>query len=287
MKVHAFKIAKTHGNDTVESVLKKILESEISDRNKEISSSAKSVVRVEDIVNKDNIWYLDFIKIRNDHGPSKASKAKPVKGFELEEDEGFGEETAVMYDPGIDCIIMQYNANGVRSSYVSKYLNAFSSGGKSFYELSPKYDLDTERRFLSQKQTKKLSFKLDVSKMSDGDRAAGASLSKVLSYANENDAATIKVEISAGRSKKGALKDSVSNGINQLKALISDNGSPVTQLQVSGKENEDSNIEVLDLIAQRLFLDFPIEPDKVDKRYPREKRWQCLLSAREKWRNIL
>jgi hypothetical protein len=230
---------------------------------------------------------MDFVRIRTSHGPGKVGRDSEVEGFEFEEEEGFGEETAALYDPATGYMLIQYNHFGVRAGAIADYFSAYDGTENNLYTFKPKYDEDVERRLLNHGITRKISFCLDVTRMSEQDRQRGRPLSEAIDYGRQNGADKIKVEISVQGERNRSLAQGALDGLTALRSILGQNPDAVTKLEVSGKENQDSVTEVLDLIAHRLSVEFNDLVLGADLRYPRDERWRALTRAKNGWRQVL
>lgn len=285
MKVHAYKVEFTDGSQPLEEVLQQI-ENEQSLRGR-IRLINQVELRAESITQQDGLWLMDFVRIRTSHGPGKVGRDSEVEGFEFEEEEGFGEETAALYDPTTGYILIQYNHFGVRAGAIADYFSAYDGSENNLYTFKPKYDEDVERRLLNHGITRKISFCLDVTRMSEQDRQRGRPLSEAIDYGRQNGADKIKVEISVQGARNRSLAQGALDGLTALRSILGQNPDAVTKLEVSGKENQDSVTEVLDLIAHRLSVEFNDLALGADLRYPRDERWRALTRAKNGWRQVL
>lgn len=285
MKIHAYKVEATNGSVALESVLRQI-ETEQSLRNR-IRLVNHVELRVESIAEKDGLWLIDFVRIRTSHGPGKVGRDSEVEGFEFDDEEGFGEETAVLFDPKTGYILIQYNHHGVRAGSIADYLSAFQVTDSNLYTFKPKYDEDVERRLLNQGITRKITFALDVTRMSEQDRQRGVTLSDAIDYGRNTGADKIKVEISVQGDRSKSLTQKALDGLAALRKIYGQNPDAVTKLEVSGKESHDSITEVLDLITHRLSIEFNDLILGSDLRFPREERWNALIRARNGWNQVL
>lgn len=285
MKVHAYKVEFTDGSQPLEEVLQQI-ENEQSLRER-IRLINQVELRAESITQQDGLWLMDFVRIRTSHGPGKVGRDSEVEGFEFQEEEGFGEETAALYDPTTGYMLIQYNHFGVRAGAIADYFSAYDGTENNLYTFKPKYDEDVERRLLNHGITRKISFCLDVTRMSEQDRQRGRPLSEAIDYGRQNGADKIKVEISVQGERNRSLAQGALDGLTALRSILGQNPDAVTKLEVSGKENQDSVTEVLDLIAHRLSVEFNDLVLGADLRYPRDERWRALTRAKNGWRQVL
>lgn len=285
MKVHAYKVDASERSAPLQTVLAQIsTQPNLRERIKIISQVE---LRAEAVEQRDNVWLLDFVRIRTDHGPGRVSRDAEVAGFDFEEEEGFGEETAALYDPQTGYMLVQYNHFGVRYGTIADYLSEYDGAAANLYTFKPKYDEDVERRLLNQGITKKIAFSIDVSRMSAQDRARGAPLAEAISYGRNMGADKVKIEISVTGDRQRGLADDARNTVNALLGILGQNPDAVTKLEVAGKEDRDSITEVLDLIGHRLSTEFSDLHVGVDLRYPREERWRALLRAKNGWNQVL
>ncbi len=285
MKVHAYKVEAADGSRTLEEVLLQI-ESEQSLRER-IRLINQVELRAESVSQQNGLWLMDFVRIRTSNGPGKVGRDSEVEGFEFDEEEGFGEETSALYDPASGYILVEYNHFGVRAGAIADYLSAYDGTEISLYTFKPKYDEDVERRLLNHGITRKISFCLDITRMSEQDRQRGRALSEAIDYGRQNGADKIKVEISVQGERQRSLAQNALDGLSALRSILGQNPDAITKLEVSGKENQDSVTEVLDLIAHRLSIEFNDLVLGADLRYPRDERWKALVRAKSGWRQVL
>ncbi|MBV1932752.1 MAG: hypothetical protein KUG71_13675, partial [Porticoccaceae bacterium] len=230
---------------------------------------------------------MDFGKFRDQHGPGKAARHTPIEGFQFDDGEVFCEETACMYIPENNNLIIQYNHHGARAGIIQEYFNIYDHDNSYTFELRPKYDESVDRKFRNRAATKKISFEIDPRFLTDGDRIAGTALTQALDIGRQSQGEKVELVISAGRSRTRFLSDFADRTANALKSKAEENPDGITKLKVGVLENLDSRVEVLDLIAQRLVHEFSDIPVGQDLRFPRNERYRALERAYNGWRNIL
>lgn len=123
--------------------------------------------------------------------------------------------------------------------------------------------------------------------MSAQDRQRGRPLSEAIEYGRQNGADKVKVEISVQGERNRSLTQNALESLAALKAIVGQNAEAVTKLEVSGKENQESVTEVLDLLAHRLSIEFNDLILGHDLRYARDERWRALVRAKNGWSQIL
>lgn len=292
MTVHLFQLWTAKDTPRLELLLKTIERDDLEARLKVVGQQE---VRLESLLsphsddNDTPYWLLDFAKIRFDHGPGKASRVAPIEGFDLEEDEGFGEETAALFDARHRVMLIQYNHYGVRSSTMQNYFNLYDDEAPRGYELNIRLDDATEARFAKKQILTKIRFKIAPPKMSAEQRLAGVRLTRALELNDELRGANIEVAISAGRAHNAMLNHQrVHQFVSALRKLVGaddDRDGPIVQkLEIEGKDDALAQAESINLLTSKLEQKIAGLELGEDLRYTQRSRWDALLRARAGWR---
>ena len=284
MKVHAFGVRKINKSGNLESLLQQIKSDPLSKRIRTINFND---IRIENIKSDNGLWYFDFGKFRDQHGPGKASRTKPTTGFDFEDGEVFCEETACLYIPKTSHLLVQYNHHGTRIGVIQSYLNSYDPNNVYAFEMMPKYDETVERKFRDRAATKKIIFEIDPRFLNQQDKVAGTALTQALELGKKSQGEKVELIISAGKAKKRFLSDFIDKTANVLKKKAGENPDGITKLKVGILENLDSRMEVLDLIAHRLVHEFSDMKLGKDLRFPRSERYKALTRAYNGWKNVL
>lgn len=286
MKVHLFKVESTEGSVPLEEVLTSVEQTSLRQR---LRLVGQREVRVEDISHNNGIWLLDFIMIRTDHGPGKVGRDTPVEGFVFDENEGFGEETAILYDSNTGYLVAQYNHFGVRPGSIQDYLSGFNIGlnQNNIYTFIPKLDQEIERKLEAQGLKQKLAFSIDMTRMNAVDRVRGTALSQAINFGRGSGADKIKIEIAITGDRSRGLFRSATETIVEIQQIINDAPDAVTKLEVTGRENENTSAEILNLLGHKITLTFSDIAVGPDLRYPRQARMNALRRAHNGWRRLL
>lgn len=283
MKIHAFKVEPLGNSQSLEDVLKEIRGDKIDARVRLVNSSE---VRIDSIDERDGVWLMDFAKFRQTQGPGKGSRKSKVVGFDFKKGETFAEETAALFDPGTGYILIQYNHSGVRAGAISQYFSEYCQVATNDYSFKPRFDPDTERRLLKKAIKRNFSFRIDVTEMSEQDLKRGVALKDAINLGKGCSAGLVNVILAAGGPKDHGLGGAFTDMLQAVRELAANNPPAVKSVKISGKENEDAAVEVLDLLVQRLCVDLDIKPG-MDLRLPLEERWKGLFRARAGWKGVL
>jgi hypothetical protein len=301
MKVHLYKVFPLQKTPDLTVPLKAALSVPLNQRLRQISQHE---IRLEEVYaphtkhNGSPFWLMDFTKFRFEHGPGKASRKQPIEGFDLQNDEGFGEETAVLFDPKSGYLVAQYNHYGARLGSIAAYLSDFRTGQGDAYEFYPKLDESAEAKYAQKTIFKKLNFKIAPLHISTALRQGDVSLGRALEVSAPFDAQHCEITISSGQSPNSFLTfNTVNRIVDSLKRLVQEDekiasNSPnapraVETFKVYGKNSVDDATEEIDMLLPKISVDIDGIVLGSDLRYTRESRMKALLRAHNGWRNLL
>lgn len=139
--VNLFDVSRTDGTQPLSATLDEFAALALDQR-------LRTDVRLEhvdkhlpDAVLPFEVYLLNFAKAR-EIGPGKMAADHPVSDVGLSPDELFGEETAALYIPAKNWILVLNNHYGIGPSRMATYFNALDPGSDRhfFYTISPKID---------------------------------------------------------------------------------------------------------------------------------------------------
>lgn len=296
MAVHLFEVRELNQTIPLADLLEMIKADDMAGR---LRTVGQQEVRLEAISpprsngNDTPYWLLDFTKIRFEHGPGKASREEPIEGFELDSDQGFGEETAALYDPNRQVMLIQYNHHGVRSGIIKNYFSLYGhdQNRAGSYEFNIRMDENADARFAQKQVITKMHFKIAPPRITGAFRANNVSLGHSLDVSDHLGAETIEIIVSAGRSMNAALSFARATAlIRQLMRMrpAGDGEDPaVSKLEVVGRDSEADAIDVVDLLRPKLEQRIGDLVLGDDRRYTQQSRWDGLLRARNGWGNVI
>jgi hypothetical protein len=242
--------------------------------------------------NESPYWLLDFTKLRFDHGPGRVGRTTEIAGFDLEDDEGFGEETAALYDADAGFMLVQYNHHGVRAASIEKYFNAIGHNPDAFsaYKLLVKMDQTSEIKLARKQFISKIHYKISTSNLTEAHRNAGLSLRQSLALSEEQRGGSIEITISAPP-RENLFMASARQTIEALREMVAadqaEDTRVVTQFEVEGRDDVLDRAEAVNMISPKLVLTIDGLTLGGDRRYTRRSRWDALLRARRGWHDII
>lgn len=168
--------------------------------------------------------------------------------MQLDEDEYIGEEVSVLYDQGYNIIMLQRNRNSLSPSGIEKYFSGVLGNG-DLIELVP-IPVPDELKNVKQEQIfRKLNISFAPTNIDDElINNTNKSIMQIIKESRNLGALRVSITLSLGNSKKeNTLKQ---DEIIELGNL--ENYDGFNKIQISRRENEDTEIETVDLISGKL-----------------------------------
>ena len=249
---------------------------------------AEDNIRLEYHEQHGHLWYCDFIRLRMNHGPSRAGVGTAVQGFDLGEDEGFGEETAFLWDSRTNWCVVQYNHYGVRPQTIADYLGDWDHENPVALELQPKIDNTIQAKVQTKTHISKVTVVVAPKLMGDEDFDIGGGLGTATkALKRESDADRIEITISAKRTRSIDLNGPIlRRWALRLADKISGREAAVSTARITARAEDDRSAEVLDLLRATVTDEADLTAG-ADRRYPREARWGALAAAHLRWADLM
>ena len=230
---------------------------------------------------------LDFVKKR-EVGPGRMANASPIQGVQMGRDENFGEETAALYVPKKQWLLVLHNQSGVGPTRITSYCNAIDPGNSERhfnYKATAKLDAEAMKKLKSMNGIRSISVTATMDALTEAEREAGTSLAAASRPAKP---ARINFELHANPSHKRGKFLAFPVAMNLINGLRR-RGEDVTRLQVTGESDEiggkDMMIDLLHHKIKRKFSES--ELSVVDHRYTRQSRLELLDRAFRGWHKSL
>lgn len=294
MNVNLYKLQSVPGTPLLTDILTYINLLPLTDRLKRVGNFD---IRLEHIApprsadNTSDFWLLDFIKLRFEQGPGKVGRSTPIEGFNLADDQGFGEEAAAIFDPATQYIAVQYNHHGVRATSMQDYFNQFLSGGANViaYSFAIKLDERSDVRLAQKNFITKVKFKIAPSKIIAGHRNADIGLSTILDFNSQQNGGNIELTIKAAKGEN-LRNGPVMSLIRALKLIRTDDVeediTALTQFEVVGRNDILGRADSINMLAPKLQVVIDQLSLGGDRRYTILSRWIGLQRAMRGWHEI-
>lgn len=295
MTVHLFKVEAHQNAMALDVALPLIAAEDLEARVKDVSGNR---VRIEQITppksigNESPYWLLNFTKFRFENCPGKVGLNTPIEGFDIGKDEGFGEETAAIYDPKSKFMIIQYHHSGVRASAIESYLSNYfhDSDQVTGYELKVKLDPTAEAKLAKKKFITKVKLKIAPAQITKEFHDQNLSLGQVLDIGSNTKSKDVELILAADRGEN--LSDKfimpLITFLKNLRQFDLDNDSAaMTKFEVCGRNEKEDRADAINMLAPKLKLVIDGLTVGGDKRYTIRSRWDGLLRAATGWKDYL
>lgn len=287
MTIYPFTVSVDNPSVPLREVLLDLTETPSEYQNRRIMETDH--IRIDEIqrktigVNKIEVFLMDFIRIRMAHGPGRGGLHTPIRGFDLDEDEGFCEETGAMYIPSFNVFIVQYNHAGIKGNRMIDYLSDYYHSRGTNYRLEPILRQNIRARLRSKEICTKIELKLRPDLITDEERKENLSVQGAIAAAEASGAAYVAITLGSDRNR--ALDSNMfKKSIDWVWAKLANQPEAIKSARISVKDSEHDPAEVLDLIKCRPYIKIEIAHGS-DKRFPRKDRWDALIHSFDEWRS--
>ena len=278
VRFEPFKITKDDKSQDLDEVLKAVQKK--SDLDKRIVQVGGADIRLDEVKwdKSKKFWLLDFTSFRDGPGPGKASKVKPVKGHQYNQDENPTEETAALFYPKTSHLIVQYNHHGVKIGRILAYLSLFVKSKANAYDYEVLLDKNEVAKFKNREGTRKYVVKVAPEAVTVKDWDAGAPIGRTIHAGRAAGAQAVTISMSMGNNK-GFLSKKAETELEKLEQMIEKgNAKGVEQARINLIQQNSNEVELVDLIEAKrsLIRKLPVDDDR---RISRTERWNTLEAA--------
>lgn len=248
IKIDFFKISN-EGDNTVDAVLREISRLNYEQRLRNIY---KIPTRIQDIINKDDLWLASIIRIRmeNEYIPMKAKLNGEVEEIDLEEDEGIGETVSFLYDPQYQVLLVQRNRYGIGAAGIKRYLERM---GKFAFHMEPIIELNALEKLKKKNVIRRFEFKLIRTPEMIRKDIEGKSGFQAINLLDEFGSYYVDVRLGFDNSKqnRGRVlnKESILRMANRI---LGKDEEFVEKFRVYGNEGDEETPDFVDLIQDRI-----------------------------------
>lgn len=280
MKIHFYQIEITDSRDAVSDVLDRIRGLSLENRERDINDKT---VFLERNNKQGGLYEMDFTQRRIQNGPGYSRRGEETVDFDLEDDAGFGEQTAAIWSPR-GYLVVQYNHYGVRPSTIGVYLEQFLDKGDSanrpILTLKPVISDRVYAKFIGSQRQTKLSCAINAGSITPEMAEANVAFGAAQRLRDKTSAGKVEISVSLGEDKRGGPLQGIKN---MVESLI--HNESVSSLKIAIKEDLDATVEVLDLLEHREVVLVPDISLKMTDglRYDYPSRIMALRGEFERW----
>ncbi len=235
--------------------------------------------RLEHCDEREGCHLLNFVTFEF-AGPGRSAPKTPAAPIDLDRDESFAHETAMLYDPEANLAFVESTQGGMGPGAIVSYFERFANRG-TYYRLIPRLDDDAAARARRHQTIRSLIMRVNIGQVTEADRASGIGVIKSLGETYDAGYINIEVKTSPEERRKSLRVPSIWETINTI--IGSNDANNVTQLKVSGRENDDEPLEIIDLIQHREKRERLLNVDGTSRKIPHEERWNALIDIRREF----
>ena len=276
-RINIFDVELEHsGTDQpteIQEAMANCIRQSVADREESISGKVR---RLESYRTQNGLFLINFVTFEYS-GPGRVRRQQPIRPIILDADESFAPETAMLYDTATKLAFVESSVGSMGPGSIVRYFEQFANKG-SEYIMSPRADHNAGARARRYQTIRNLKMRIALGPITDMDRAAGIDPLKAFGtgYGGGNIDIEIKSERPRGRSLiPGQVQELIAHFTGGQRDI-----PHITQLQVTGRENDDDPMEIIDLIQHREKRQIMLEIDATTRRVSHLARWDALLNAR-------
>ena len=223
-------------------------------------------------------FLLNFITFQYG-GDGRVRLGQPVEPPNMERDESFAPETAMLYCPDCQLLIAQDSRGGMSRSAIQKYFVTIAGRGCS-YSLIPRADPDIAARLRSNQRIDALTMRISLGEITEWDREVG--LSPLKAFGQDLGRGTIEVTIKAEKvGRRRSLNTGAVQSLVQRIMRRDPNQQSPEILEISGKQDDDQRFLPIDLLQHRKRHEFQLTMDPTTRNIPVRERYQALQSIHD------
>lgn len=258
-------------------VLQKVIQLTADQRFKEVRLHYISLH--EAVFGWQQTWEGEIVRLRMDNIPVKANLAGKIEDFKLADDEGIGEQSAFIYHPATNILLLQSNKHGVSPGNFARYFELIIGSNASIY-IDPVIQWDALQRLEQMKTVKKLN--ISIAALENMSVFENSGLEEFVNLTTAYQAPAIDIEFKVSRSKKSSLPlEKVLNTTTSLLRISNQNQNQVKKIRISGSSDDDDNLYV-DLLKDKMRESIQIKASNGQRNIPYLERQKALRDAWEK-----
>ena len=219
----------------------------------------------------------EMVRIRMDDLPARASLSGNIAPFDLNDDEGVGEETAFFYHVPHRILVIQRNRSGVSAAQVAYYF-ACKAAINGYIHIDPILKQDTMVRFDSVEVVRKFEVSVARQQNTAALRYAGAGIGACVDMIEQLGAPHVNITLSMGHSRGSLFKEPVKELVRRVLRISGENPDAVKKLRISGKDENEVDVPMLDLLEDRMTESVLVTQDE-NRRLTYAARRSAVLHA--------
>lgn len=253
VRFHLFEVAQEDGDLNFGDALAQIAVKPIEERSTLLGD--RRAILLESSSGTRSSAYL-FTRVRMEGLPPKTGLDGHREDLDLDDDEGLGEDIAIAYDKVLNVVAIQRNRFSLSASNIIQYILSYFD--ELQIAINPIMSQDALERYSRQTILRKARIKLasttDLSflKGKDISEAERIMIQQML------ESPYVDLIFSVGH-RRGGLPQWIDRLVGKFIKAFQSGEDSIINIQITGKEDDDSESEYIDLLKERLTYDDDVE----------------------------
>ncbi|HVY75926.1 MAG TPA: DUF6731 family protein [Puia sp.] len=227
------------------------------------------------------VYYGAFCLYQTTELPPKVKLGEEPEDLLSDNDAGLGYYTAFFYDPTNNFIGVQVNQNGISASGIAYFFKRNSTAKEIDFRIVIDPEEFDKLDGLSHISNFDISIAKPVNASQFASTSDSATFKELMSLADKSGSGVLKMHLGTGYGKSSLNKNVVKRIAKLLLRKATDYN--VTKIEIKGRENEDDNQKVIDLINNKVKLTFIMAKQRS---YNRSRVKAVITKAIEEYSNI-
>jgi len=218
----------------------------------------------------------DMVRIRMNALPAKASLGGVIAPFDLDDDEGIGEETAFYYNIPKRIAVVQRNKFGVSVPLIAHYFTVKTGMGTLVFD--PIFETETMVKYASMQNVRKFEVAIAGKQNPQIFNGLGAGLSSTVDMIQALQAPCVDITISMGYERGSLVTQSVKAVADALLAIANNSPDQVKKIKITGSSNDEEQAALLNLLEDRMVETIDV-PEDANRRLSYQSRISAVMQA--------
>ena len=276
-KVNFFKVTTPSPNSNFGKILDFCSQWD-EDADKRNHNRVPNIVRLQELIHDSGVWIGDMLWIDMTETALRADRQGDVDPVKLAQDQGIADTTAFLYDPKLNCLLLESSRPGVTKGRFRKFYSRLNRV-KGEIELPTILTADAYQNMSNLNRVTKLAVKIaggvngQVVKDSERPVKSGLEIAEAL------DAPELTLEISVGRAWRNdeLNRSNVMTFVKDALSLSDNDDVRFDSMEVVGRNRREEREEI-NLIKDKMQYEEEIQPNS-DRTIPFNKRANAIENA--------
>ena len=209
-------------------------------------------------------------------GPGRIAPAQPSTAMGLQPQENFAHQTAALYDPALELILIESSTIGMRAGALARYFKEFARPGNE-YLLTPRLDEDATERALRYQTIRYVEVETSSAPIRNPELANDLGVVKTLADGIGGSKVRVKISVDGPRHRTLGVAG-VRDLVRRILGRYQD--ERVSKLILYGRSHDDEAMDPIDLIQHTEKYDRELLIDDNLRTINHATRWQAMLDIR-------